>query len=268
MHTIPFWQVDAFTDRVFHGNPAAVCVLTHWLADDVLQQIAAENNLSETAYLVAREGGGYRLRWMTPVAEVDLCGHATLASAWVVLNELEPAAERVSFETRSGTLAVELGASGYTMDLPAQPGTPCDAPAGLTEALGVEPQELFETEVNHLVVLGSAQDVWSLEPDFAAIAALPRSLIVTAPGEGEIDFVSRYFAPSLGVPEDPVTGSAHCTSTPYWAARLGRNPLRARQISERGGDVRCEVRGDRVRLSGDAVLFAKGEIHLRPEDLT
>ena len=188
METIPFWQVDAFTSEVFSGNPAAVCVMEHWLPDDLLQQIAAENNLSETAFLVAKEGGGYRLRWMTPVAEVDLCGHATLASGWVVLNELEPDAQAVRFETRSGTLSVEVAEAGYAMDFPARPGAPCDASEGLAAALGVEPHELFETDFNYLAVLGSAQDVWSLEPDFAAIASLPHSVIATAPGEGEIDF--------------------------------------------------------------------------------
>ncbi|MDJ0975467.1 MAG: PhzF family phenazine biosynthesis isomerase, partial [Planctomycetota bacterium] len=153
MDTVPFWQVDAFTSRVFHGNPAAVCVMDHWLPDDVLQQIAAENNLSETAFLVAKEGGGYDLRWMTPVAEVDLCGHATLASGWVVLNELEPDADHVEFETRSGSLTVAMNADGYVMDFPVRRGEPCDAPPGLEEAIGLPPQEIFETDFNYLVVL-------------------------------------------------------------------------------------------------------------------
>lgn len=262
MSTIPFWQVNAFTSRSFHGNPAAVCVLEAWLDDDVLQQIAAENNLSETAFLVAREPGQYDLRWMTPVTEVDLCGHATLASAFVVFHALETDATEVRFETRSGTLTVNRDGDRLAMDFPARSGTKSTISKAFTVALGKEPVELYEAEFNYLAVYATPEDVWELEPDFAAVAALPFSVIATAPGAEEHDFVSRYFAPAVGVPEDPVTGSAHCMLAPYWAKRLDKNPLEARQISARGGDITCEVRGDRVHLVGDAVLFASGEIHL------
>ena len=265
---IPLYQLDAFSDRPFEGNPAAVCPLEAWLDDDVMQQIAAENNLSETAFFVrdgAGEEGGFGLRWFTPVSEVDLCGHATLASAWVILRRLAPDRERVRFETRSGELIVERGEGDLlVMDFPARPAMSREAPRALVEGLGAEPADVLASDRDYLVLLDAEDDVRKLKPDFTRLRGLDRlGIIVSAPGVSA-DFVSRFFAPSVGVPEDPVTGSAHCTLAPYWAERLGRGeaPLEARQISARGGTLVCRHLGDRVTIAGRAALYLSGEIML------
>jgi len=252
------YQVDAFASRVFEGNPAAVCPLDAWLPDELMQAIAEENNLSETAFFVP-EGNAFRLRWFTPVAEVDLCGHATLASAHVILNILGHASERVEFETHSGRLTVARDGEMLAMDFPAQPPQPCETPRELVVGLGAEPIEVLVAD-DYIAVFDSEYAVRALFPDFGILHELAlRGVCVTAPGK-DVDFVSRFFAPKVGIPEDPVTGSAHCELAPYWAARLGKQEMQARQISKRGGDVRCRLMGDRVLLSGQAVTFMVGEI--------
>lgn len=257
---IPIYQIDAFTNRLFAGNPAAVCVLTEWLPDELMLAIAAENNLSETAFLVG-EGGRYGLRWFTPVLEVDLCGHATLAAAFVVFRFLEPALDAVRFDTRSGELTVRRRGEWLEMDFPPRPPARAQPPPGLIEALGRPPREVWKAR-DYMAVYDSEDDVRHLAPDMAALGRVDMfAAIVTAPGS-DADFVSRFFAPAVGVPEDPVTGSAHCTLAPYWASRLGKTVLRARQLSPRGGEILCELRGDRVALAGQAVLYLEGVIHL------
>jgi PhzF family phenazine biosynthesis protein len=252
------YQVDAFADRVFGGNPAAVCPLDAWLPDTLLQAIAAENNLAETAFFV-REGDEYRLRWFTPVAEVDLCGHATLASADVLFRYLGYEEPTIRFQTRSGLLEVERRDDMYAMDFPATTPVECQPPPLLAEALGVTPEATLKA-FDHVAVLESEQQVRAVSPKFARLADLDlRGVIVTARGD-RADFVSRFFAPKLGINEDPVTGSAHCELTPYWAARLGKNSLRAEQVSARGGTVLCDLRGDRVTLRGRAALYMTAEI--------
>lgn len=258
----PYHVVNAFTREPFGGNPAGVCPLEDWLPDALMQSIAAENDLSETAFFVAKDSH-HELRWFTPAAEVALCGHATLASAHVLFEHLGAAADALEFRTKSGPLFVRRdGEKGrYKLDLPAQPGETIATPAGLAAALGVEPLEVLSTD-DLLVVLESADRVRSVAPDFRALAALDfRGVIVTAPGE-DCDFVSRFFAPAVGVDEDPVTGSAHCKLTPFWAARLGRESLHARQISQRGGELFCTLRGDRVEIAGHAVDYLRGEIEI------
>ncbi len=260
---IPLYQVDAFTDRPFAGNPAGVCLYEMWLPDEILQAIAAENNLSETAFLVPHaEDEAWELRWMTPTCEVDLCGHATLAAACVLLTEVEPERDEVAFHTRSGVLPVRRSGAGYQLDLPSAPPTPMEMPDGLVEALGAAPIEVQAGGAHNLLaVFESAADVAALNPDFRRLLEIERSVIATAPGF-DVDFVSRYFAPRVGVDEDPVTGSAHCTLTPYWAGRLGAPTLSARQISARGGELICEDRGERVALTGEAVIVIRGELIL------
>jgi PhzF family phenazine biosynthesis protein len=260
---LPLYQVDAFTGDLFGGNPAAVCPLATWLPDATLQAIAAENNLSETAFFV-REGNGYALRWFTPTVEVDLCGHATLASGFVVMNFLEQGRAAVSFRTaKAGTLTVARDGGMLAMDFPARPAVPVQAPAGLLDALGGTPRAVLRAR-DYLIIYDSAGEVAALKPDFAGLAAVKDcwAAIVSAPGEDGTDFVSRFFAPAQGVAEDPVTGSSHCTLTPYWAERLGKTTLEARQLSQRGGALRCTQKGDRVIIAGEAVLYLEGEISL------
>jgi predicted PhzF superfamily epimerase YddE/YHI9 len=259
---IPLYQIDAFADRPFTGNPAAVCPLETWLPDTVMQEIAAENNLSETAFFVP-EGDGWRLRWFTPTTEVDLCGHATLAAAYVVFNVLAPDRQRAVFRTeKAGDLAVTHAGDLLALDFPARPPTLCLTPPNLGAALGRQPTAVLAAR-DYLAVYEDPGDLAKLAPDFAAIAALDRfAVIVTAPGHGKIDFVSRFFAPALGVDEDPVTGSAHCTLIPYWAARLGKTRLNARQLSRRGGSLSCALDGDRVTITGRAVLYLTGTIEI------
>lgn len=257
---VPLYQIDAFADRPFTGNPAAVCPLDGWLPDAAMQAVAAENNLSETAFFVP-EGEGYRLRWFTPTTEVDLCGHATLASAYVVFRWLAPQAGRVTFQTQqAGPLTVSRDGERLALDFPARRPSPCDGIDEIAAALGRRPAALLAAR-DYMAVYDSADEVFALAPDFAAVAALDRfAVIATAPGEGDVDFVSRFFAPARGVNEDPVTGSAHCTLIPYWAERLGRDRLEARQVSPRGGALSCALKGDRVTIAGRAVLYLEGTI--------
>ena len=252
------YQVDAFARRIFEGNPAAVCPLDAWLPDEVLQSIAQENNLSETAFFVQTDDG-FNLRWFTPVAEVKLCGHATLASAHVIFNALGYQKQAIKFNTRSGTLVVERSNGLLAMDFPSVPPRPCTAPAALLEGLGHQPVEVLGAD-DYIAVFDTEAVVSAISPDLAKLRELGlRGVCVTAPGSG-VDFVSRFFAPKFGIPEDPVTGSAHCELAPYWASRLGKATLKARQISKRGGDIQCELRGDRVILLGGAVTFMEAEI--------
>ena len=262
---LPIHQVDAFTDAAFAGNPAAVVPLEDWLPDAVLQAIAAENNLSETAFIV-RRGDGYELRWFTPAVEVDLCGHATLASAFVIATMLEWGCPCIDFTTRkAGTLSVIRSGDLYTLDFPARPPERlAEPPAALLNALGGPPPAAVLKARDIVVVYDDEAAVRSLKPDMSALARLEDcfAVIVTAPGSAGVDFVSRFFAPATGIPEDPVTGSAHCTLIPYWARRLGKERLKARQVSARGGALSCELAGDRVKIAGKAVLYMDGAIYI------
>jgi PhzF family phenazine biosynthesis protein len=256
---IPFFWIDAFSARAFAGNPAGVCPLDEWLPDDMLQEIAKENNLSETAYFVPR-GDGFDLRWFTPEMEVDLCGHGTLASGKVVLDELRKEASSVHFHSRSGPLAVERKGDLLELDFPNQPGEPIEAPEGMASALGASPIEVLRSVNYDLAVFETQDQVAALEPNETLLLEQKAlGLIATAPGD-RVDFVSRFFAPKAGIFEDPVTGSAHCVSTPYWAERLGKQRLIAHQISKRGGELRCTLRGERVDIAGHAVLYMRGDI--------
>ena len=253
----PFFQIDAFAERAFTGNPAAVVPLQAWLPEDLMQAIAAENNLSETAFMV-KEPAGWRIRWFTTLAEIDLCGHATLASAWVLFHELEPGLKRVVFQSQSGPLTVEQLGEDLVLELPSRPGLPAPEWIGpLETALGVRPLEVHRAR-DLMAVLEDEAAVRRVRPDFEALQELPGlCTMVTAPGR-EHDFVSRCFFPGDGVPEDPVTGSAHCTLVPYWSQRLGKMRLRAFQASARGAELACELAGDRVRLGGNAVKVIEG----------
>jgi predicted PhzF superfamily epimerase YddE/YHI9 len=259
---IPLYQIDAFASDLFRGNPAAVCPLDRWLPDETLQAIAAENNLAETAFYIPNGGGRYHLRWFTPAVEVDLCGHATLATAYVILEaRREIASSRVAFDSKSGELIVDREDGLYTLDFPAQPPAECAVDPKLIPGLGAEPQRVMAAR-RYLCVFETEDQVRALAPTMELIAALDRyAVIATAPGT-DCDFVSRFFAPSAGVPEDPVTGSAHCTLIPYWAERLGKTKLFARQISRRGGELWCELRGDRVKIAGRAVKYLEGRIEM------
>lgn len=261
--SLPLYQVDAFADALFAGNPAAVVPLEEWLPEKQLQQIAAENNLAETAYFVRRDDGGYDLRWFTPTCEVELCGHATLASAWVLFHCLDYNDAGISFHTRSGELRVQRDDEVLTLDLPRYDPEPCPAPDIAAQALGVEAEE-WCTGPNYLARVSDAETLRQLSPDMALLSTLPeRCLIVTAESDmAGVNFVSRFFAPNFGIPEDPVTGSAHCMLTPYWAQRLNKTSLTARQISARGGELQCELLSDRVAIGGRAVLYLRGEILL------
>lgn len=259
---LPVYQIDAFASKPFEGNPAAVCILDQWLDDAVLQGIAMENNLSETAFLVDL-GDVWEIRWFTPTAEVDLCGHATLASAHTLFAHLAAPGDRVVFSTKiHGLLPVTLLGDTYSMDFPADQIRKVAAPAGLAEALGISPGEVWEGREDWMVVVGSQEEVARLAPDFRLLKQISgRGVLVTAQGR-ETDFVSRCFFPSVGVDEDPVTGSAHTTLAPYWAKKLDKSLLQARQLSRRGGDVTCRIEGDRVKLEGKCVTFLQGEIYL------
>lgn len=255
------YQVDAFTDQVFSGNPAAVIPLDEWLDDEVMQNISAENNLSETAFFVKEPGGKYYIRWFTPLTEVDLCGHATLASAHVLYEHLNFEGEKVIFHSKSGELTVQKKDNVYWMNFPSNPPNPVPVSKLLPEAIGTIP---IYTGVNTdlLVLLQDEETVKSLKPDFSLLERMGvRGIIVTAPGTN-CDFVSRFFAPSVGINEDPVTGSAHTVLAPFWAKRLGKETLAARQISRRGGDVACILKGDRVEIGGSAVTYMIGDIYI------
>lgn len=260
---LDIYQIDAFASRPFTGNPAAVVPLQKWLPDEVMLNIAMENNLAETAFFVPN-GDGYDLRWFTPAVEMDLCGHATLASAYLIFEILGTDQTTLRFQTRSGELTVEKTGDRYVLDFPSRPGAEAGAPDGLIEAIGREPKEIYKSR-DYMLVYESEQDILAIKPDFNSLINInTHAVIVTAPGD-KSDFVSRFFAPEVGVPEDPVTGSAHCTLIPYWAARLGTNELFARQVSARGGELFCELRGDRVKIGGNAVLYLKGEIYVEAE---
>lgn len=256
---IPYFVVDAFTSKPFHGNPAGVCPLTHWLSDATMQNIAAENNLAETAFFVPREGD-YELRWFTPTVEMDLCGHATLASAFILFSELGFRGDTVRFHSRSGILSVAREDGVLTLDFPLRPSVPCGMPEALIAGLGAKPVEVLKAR-DYLAIFAKESEVRSLQPDFAALGRLDAKVIVTAPG-GDCDFVSRFFAPTFGVNEDPVTGSAHCTLIPYWSRRLGKTSLFARQVSQRGGELFCRLAGERVLIGGKAVLYSRGQIEI------
>ena len=255
---LSIYQIDAFTDQIFKGNPAAVCPLDSWLADTDLQAIAAENNLSETAFYIPLVSG-FHLRWFTPKAEVDLCGHATLATAFVIFNLLDYADDAIKFQTRSAELTVTKNNDWLVMDFPSQPGKPCPPPRLLFDGLGKAPVEVLASE-DYMAVYENEEDIYALKPNFEALSKLDlRGVMVTAKGK-DVDFVSRFFAPRHGINEDPVTGSAHCALTPYWAGKLNKTKLSARQISTRSGYIECELKGNRVFLSGQAVKYMEGKI--------
>ena len=255
---IPLYQIDAFSSHIFSGNPAAVCPLKEWLEDSLLQAIAQENNLSETAFFVP-EGNGYHIRWFTPVAEVDLCGHATLASAFVIFNYFDTSSGHVSFNSKSGSLTVVQEEELLSMDFPSRPPVLCEAPKELLDGIGKEPLEVLCSE-DYVAVFSREDDIVELNPDMAILKKLDlRGVIVTARGKN-VDFVSRFFAPKFGVNEDPVTGSAHCALIPYWANKLNKKNLHAYQVSQRGGELFCKDCGNRVIISGRAVQFMEGSI--------
>jgi PhzF family phenazine biosynthesis protein len=257
---IRFYHIDTFTGRIFSGNPAGVCFLNAWVEDTILQSIAVENNLPETAFLV-RSGNHYELRWFTPRVEIDLCGHGTLASAFAVFEYVNPDARRLDFQTKSGRLSVERQGELLIMDFPSRKPVPCQPPDKIEEILGIPPSRTLRAR-DLLVVYEEEEQVRRLKPDMARVAALDCfAVIVTAPGENS-DFVSRFFAPGAGIPEDPVTGSAHCTLIPYWSERLGKKELYALQLSERGGELFCADRGERVAIGGRAVTYMSGTIRI------
>ncbi|MEL7532582.1 MAG: PhzF family phenazine biosynthesis protein [Bacteroidota bacterium] len=259
---LPIYQVDAFTDHLFGGNPAAVCPLEQWLETATMQSIAAENNLAETAFFVAN-GSGFDLRWFTPALEVDLCGHATLATAHILFEHLGYKSNRIIFFTRSGELIVERVGDAYRMDFPSQPPVTDGVPADLIPALEISGAQYVGQSVNYyFVALADQQAVEQTSPDMRALAKLEKiGVIVSAPGD-EVDFVSRFFAPKAGIDEDPVTGSAHCALIPYWAERLGKHNLSAWQISPRKGVLACELVDDRVWIGGKAVTYLEGQIYV------
>jgi len=265
---IPYYHVDAFTREIFAGNPAGVCILSAFLADSVMQKIAAENRHSETAFVVPRADGDFDLRWFTPKVEDGLCGHATLASAYVLAlrkHNVWP----VRFHTCSGMLTVAQKHDGFEpdsfeMDFPARPPQPCETPVELLPALGLKTAVVMKSR-DYLVVVDQTEQVRALSPDFAALAKVDTGIggtIVTAPGEGGVDYVCRLFAPLVGIDEDPATGSIHCTLAPYWATQLGKDTLRSQQLSARGGTMRCTIKGDRVKIAGSARLYLHGTLEV------
>ncbi len=257
--SLTVYQVDAFAKEVFKGNPAAICPLNEWLPAEVMQAIAHENNLSETAFFV-RNGDVYEIRWFTPTFEIELCGHATLASAYVIFEILQSENERVRFRSHlSGDLSVEKQGGLFVLDFPSRPPAAVEALPGLIEAIGKEPREILRGR-DFFLVYESESEVREIAPNFTKLLDVPtHGVIITAPGD-DCDFVSRFFAPEVGVFEDPVTGSAHCNLIPFWAERLGKTEMFARQVSARGGELFCELRGDRVKIGGYAALYLKGEI--------
>ncbi len=258
---LPYFEVAAFSPRAFAGNPAGVCLLEEWLPDAVMQAIGAENNLAETAFVVP-QGDDFGLRWFTPTSEIDLCGHATLASAHVLFRHRGLAGDSVRFHSpHSGPLGVARVGDRLVLDFPTRPVAPCPVTEEIASALGARPVELFQAR-DYLAVFENAAQIRALRPDMAQLISLPNEgVIVTAPGD-DCDFVSRFFVPHHGIPEDPVTGSTHCNLIPFWAERLGKTTLHARQISARGGELFCELRGDRVRIGGHAATYLTGEIEI------
>ena len=265
---LQIFQIDAFTSEPFRGNPAAVVPLDSWLADELMLKIAAENNLAETAFFVKGEDGRYDIRWFTPRVEVNLCGHATLASAHVVFNELKSEKDFIQFHShRSGPLGVARREDRLILDFPAYPVTEIEQSDELAQAVGKVPAKVFETQGKMVIMLlDSETDVRGAEPDFAALEKLPYDeVIITARGD-DADFVSRMFAPRIGIPEDPVTGAIHCSLIPYWAEQIGKTELYAKQVSSREGELFCELRGDRVSIGGNAALYLKGEIYVEADE--
>lgn len=263
MQKLKMFQVDAFSSEVFRGNPAAVVPLTQWLEESQMQSIAAENNLSETAFLIP-QGDDYRLRWFTPTNEVPLCGHATLASAFVILTILEPDRRLVKFDTLSGMLMVEQDGDLFIMDFPKCAPDGCAVPTVLFAGLKTKPREVLATkkDTNYYVIYDSEDEIRAIQPNLQLLEQLhPYGVVATAPSR-EVDFVSRYFAPSYGIPEDPVTGSIHCALVPYWASRLRKSKLHAQQLSKRGGELFCEMRQNSVMISGYAAKYLEGNIYL------
>jgi PhzF family phenazine biosynthesis protein len=259
--TIKRYQVDAFAENIFEGNPAVVCPLTEWLPDALMQQIAMENNLSETAFYV-KESAGYRIRWFTPAVEVDLCGHATLATAFVMFNHEKYGGEEISFQSRSGILKVSRNNGLLTLNFPADELREVEIQADLIEGFNDRPTKILKGKTDYMFVYESENQVRNCSPDFFKVAKIKaRGIIITAPGKSH-DFVSRFFGPQAGVNEDPVTGSAHTTLTPYWASVTGKKELKAAQLSARGGKLYCKLEGDRVSISGSARLFSEGLIYL------
>lgn len=257
--TQPFYQVDAFTDHLFGGNPAGVCPLDQWLPEEVMQKIAMENNLAETAFFV-REEDHFHIRWFTPVTEVDLCGHATLGTAWVIFNKMGYAEPLLTFRSRSGWLTVTQSNGTMTLDFPADRIAPATPPPGLTDSMGVAPLEVYKGKTDWMVVVATQGEVERLDPDMGLLSKIPcRGVMVTSRGV-QVDFVSRFFGPQSGVPEDPVTGSAHTSLTPYWADKLGKSRMSAMQLSKRQGLLTVELKGDRVFISGQARLYLQGTI--------
>lgn len=262
MKSFPLYQVDAFTAGPFTGNPAAVCVNDVWLSDDIMQKIAAENNLAETAFLIP-DGNDWKIRWFTPLVEVDLCGHATLASGYVVLNQLKPGSKNVTFHSlHRGILSVAARGDMLELNFPTDIITACVLPPVIKESLDIRPVECFIGRSDYLVLVGSEAEVLGVRPDFRKLGSADgRGVIVTARGT-DVDFVSRFFAPQAGIDEDPVTGSAHTTLAPFWSARLGKTTMTARQLSARGGYLECTLNGDRTLIAGRATLFLKGAIYV------
>ncbi|MEP2277793.1 PhzF family phenazine biosynthesis protein [Maribacter sp.] len=257
------YQIDAFTEKLFGGNPAAVCILEKWLETEVMQKIAAENNLAETAYAVKKDDH-YELRWFTPEIEVDLCGHATLATAFTLYNYYGYNENTLRFiSPRSGELLVQKSESGLlTMDFPTDDVMPVSEQINISKALGKQPLETFKGKTDYMLIYESQADIEAITPNFHLLNELDcRGVIVSAKGN-EVDFVSRFFAPQCGIPEDPVTGSAHTTLTPYWSEKMNKKVLTAKQLSERGGDLQCEYHGDRVKISGKGVCYLVGEIEI------
>ncbi|WP_411346573.1 PhzF family phenazine biosynthesis protein [Paenibacillus sp. WLX1005] len=256
-----YYVVDAFATRVFEGNPAGICILDRWLSPEQMQQIATENNLSETAFAV-KEDEDYRLRWFTPAAEIDLCGHATLATAFVLAQYYEPKAEQFVFHTLSGTLVVKRSEDRYELDFPSRIPEPIAISEDMIQALGVTPSEAYLSR-DLMFVLENEEQVRNLTPDFSALKSLPDGLGVNVTARGnEVDFVSRSFFPKLQVNEDPVCGSAHCNFIPFWSQRLNKTEMVARQLSKRGGTLYCTAQGERVKIAGNAVLYAEADLKL------
>jgi PhzF family phenazine biosynthesis protein len=258
---LEIYQVDAFAKEVFKGNPAAICPLDEWLDAGLMQKIALENNLSETAFFV-KNGDVYEIRWFTPTFEIDLCGHATLASAFVIFEVLKSETNKIKFHShKSAELTVEKNGDVLTLDFPSRPVSPVKAPKGLIEAIGKQPKEILKAR-DYFLVYENEQEILDIAPNFSKLLEIDaHGFIVTAKGDSS-DFVSRFFAPEVGVFEDPVTGSSHCNLIPFWAERLSKNEMFAKQISARGGELFCELRGDRVKIGGNAVLYLKGEIYV------
>lgn len=264
MPKLTMYQIDAFASEVFRGNPAAVVPLETWLDEALMQHIAAENNLSETAFFVPNDDGSYQLRWFTPTHEAPLCGHATLATAFVIFRHLKPGLQSIRFHTMSGQLGVRRHEAMLVLDFPSLPLRPCDPPEDLLKGLEMPPGQVFQTieDTNYYGIFECEADIRAVKPNLGHLEKLhPFGVVVTAPGES-CDFVSRYFAPGAGIPEDPVTGSIHCGLTPYWSQQLGKTHLLAQQLSRRGGVLHCELSGTRVLIGGQAAQFLEGTIYI------